>query len=1071
MYAGTKTQMDALQLAGPLPDSFPAMFHITDTDGIIRQVSDLWLETLGYARDDVIGRRNFDFLTPDALAAAQAVFDKYQRDRRLDKLECEFLTRAGTPVPCTLSARVLADDTGAVTGNIAILAPLQAGADMEKRLETKAFRLQSCLEGTHAASWEWNAQTDETLFSARWAEIVGYTLDELRPMSGKIWENLAHPDDRKSSEDALRAHLKGETPSYDIEARMRHKDGRWIWVRSRGRVFTWTDDGRAEWMFGTHFSIDSRKRREAQSNRRRKLLERMGQLAGVGGWEVDLATSEVIWTGETRRIHGVGDDYMPNLAEAISFYAPEARHKVEEAVDLAMTQGIPWDLELPFLRMNGERIWVRAVGEIEFEDGKPRRLFGAFQDITERVRKDCELRATQEWMELAAKSGGVGLWSFDAVDGSVTWDDMMLEHFMVCSESKPRTLSDWLAIIPDGEVDKVKSEIRKMISGQGQMDVEIEHRDSENMLHALKLTGEPSFDSQGMIDRIHGACFDLTPERRLMFELQEQTSKMSVTLSSIGDGVITTDRDRRVTWMNNVAITLSGWPLEDAVGRPSDEVFAVFDETTGKPATDPVRRCLTEGRAVDLQPNAVLRTKTGGTVAVDDSAAPIIDHSGRAIGAVVVFRDVTNQRRLSRDIEHRASHDLLTGLLNRAEFEKRLRDSLSDPMEKNGSYLIFLDLDHFKRVNDTLGHEAGDKLLHRVGLVLRQTAGADAHIARQGGDEFILITRQDSDEAAKGLAERICRAIAGIELQDAPRKEAFGIGASAGVVNLCLPATGVSQYMRRADIAAYSAKASGRGQVCMWSDANDQLQSKAAQLALFERIEQATAEGTWVVHEQRISPIGADPAPDDMHELLIRLPGEDGELIHPDRFLQAAERYGLMPAIDTWVVKYCLERIETGRPQGVLAVNLSASSVSSRSFQGDLLALMRRTPETVLRHLCVEITEHSILQDYDSACVFLGTLRDLGIKVAVDDFGSGASSFRYFKDLPADFLKIDGSFIRDHTDPVAAASIECFIKMARIAGFQTVAEHVEDWATIPILEAMGIDLVQGFAIGAPTAAA
>ncbi|MEJ6396254.1 EAL domain-containing protein [Gymnodinialimonas sp. 2305UL16-5] len=1049
-----------------LPEDLPAIFHVSDRAGLITRVSDRWLRAFGYERCEVIGRRSFDFFAENARAQSHARYQELLKTGHVDNLGCEFVANHGHLVACYLSASLLRDEIGMQVGSIAFITLQDDDTAFVERLRKKSFRLQSCLEGTNAGTWEWNVQTGETRFNHRWAEIVGYTLDELGPTTIDTWLDLAHPDDLQRSENALKAHWSGETGFYDIEARMKHKDGHWVWVHDRGRVFTRTADGAPEWMYGTHFAIDQLKRSQAAQARIKQLFERTGQVAGIGGWEVDLIKNEVLWTAETRRIHGVGDEFIPTVADGISFYAPEVRQTVTDVVNQAIRDGTPWDLELPFDRMNGERIWVRSVGQAEFDEkGTPIRLYGAFQDISERIRKDDDLRATRDWMQLASSSGGVGLWSLDVVDGTVTWDTKMAEHFMAAVEPRPQSLAEWLKLLPKAEAAKLKSQIKRLISGSPRIEVEIDFNDDDGLSHALKLTGEAYKDQEGRLDRIHGACFDLTPERRLMVELQEQTSKLSVTMSSIGDGVITTDRDRRVTWLNQVAADLSGWTLEEAIGRSSEEVFAVYSELTGEPVTDPISKCLKDGQTVALEPDSILRQRSGKETPVDDSAAPIIDSNGRAVGAVVVFRDVSEQRKLSRDIEYRATHDLLTGLLNRSEFQQRLNTCLTDPIARNSSFLFFIDLDHFKRVNDTYGHDIGDKLLHQIAEDLNSLAEPDIHIARQGGDEFIVIGRFANSAKAKEFAEKILSAIASIRVTEDGAK----IGASIGVTDLSLPAADAAEHARRADIAAYSAKAAGRNQTCFWSDDDGDMRDVAMQVSLLDIIERANNNGSWEVHEQKIVPAPRLEGAGELRELLIRLPGPDGKLISPGQFLGAAERYGLMPHIDLWMFRHCLDLAASAQPHVTYAVNLSPGSVSSRSFQKDLLAALETCAPDQLKHICIEVTETSMVENMELLSSFLTQLRTRGLKVAIDDFGAGASSFRYFSNLPADYLKIDGSFIRNHQDPISAASLECFIKMARVAGLKTVAEQVENESMIETLTELGIDYMQGYAIEMPKA--
>lgn len=1055
-----------------VPDDFPAIFYVTDSAGVVVQVSDLWLDTFQYLRQEVTGRPLTDFLSAASRSRARMKHHDGPVVWPLAERDQEFMTKTGMSVACTLATSPLKGRDGAVTGQIGWLSLPDTEKDLLQELRRKSARLQSCIEGTNAGTWEWNVQTGETKFNARWAEIVGYTLEELGPVSIHTWMELAHPDDLKNSEKALQDHWARKSEFYDVVARMRHKDGHWIWVHDRGRVFTWTNAGEPEWMYGTHFEIGAKIETEQQSARMQRLLERMGHIAGVGGWEVDLVKNEVLWTEQTRRIHGVPDTFIPTVADGISFYAPEARSTISAAVERGITEGLPWDLELPFIRYDGERIWVRAVGEVECDpNGKPSMLFGAFQDITKRVKTEDHLRVTRDWMQLASNSGRVGLWSVDVADGTLHWDPVMAQHFRVPSTHQPKTLPDWIAILSEPAAQKFKSLIKQLLSGQGNTSIEIEFIDSAKLPHVLKINGEVHRDSEGLIDRIIGACFDNTAERQMMQKLKEQSSQLSLTLSSIGDGVITTDRNRRITWINEVASRLTGWSRSEAIGKLSDEVFFVLNESTKKPVTDPVQQCLRQVKTVTLQPNSVLVTKAGELVAVDDSAAPIVEENGRVGGAILVFRDVSAQRALSRDIQYRASHDLLTGLLNRGEFQKRLSQRLVDPITRNMSYLFFFDLDHFKRVNDTYGHDAGDKLLRSIGQLLREAGGNDADIARHGGDEFILLKSLPNDEQARAFSEGICQSISKLSFEPNNRKRQFSIGASVGVVNLGLEPGVAEQQMQRVDIAAYAAKAQGRGQVCFWSGHDKPMQTAAKRIALIESIERANSEGLWVVHEQRIKPTSNADKAFELCELLIRMPNPDGTLTMPGDFLHAAERYGLMSEIDLWMLRYVMNRAKSGAEGVVFSINLSPTSVSSPSFQNDVLNIITNAQSALLSKICLEITESSLVQNYDIVSSFLGRLREFGLRIALDDFGAGATSFQYFKNLPADFLKIDGGFVKNYTDPVIKASLECFIRMAQITELKTIAEHVEEVQQIETMTGMGIDYLQGYAIDLPSAVA
>lgn len=1055
-----------------VPEDLPIAIHMCDAQGRIQQVTRGWLDLFGYTRDEVVGRRSVDLLTPGSRAVLDIDQGTVAATDGWKTQTLQFLHKSGDPVTVDLSATLIPTEAGGMTGWISVVHRVAGQDALLDLLKLKSYRLKSCIEGTDAGTWEWNIQTGETRFNERWAEIIGYSLTDLAPVSIDTWLACAHPDDLERSQRALERHWAGETPFYDIEVRMRHRDGHWVWVHDRGRVFTWTSDGKPEWMFGTHFSIQKQKERELKAAHLMQLLDRTGTVAGVGGWELDLETNEVLWTAETRRIHGVADDYVPSLEDALDFYPDEVRAKLEATLEAALAEGTPWDLELPFIRKTGERIWVRAVGEVETRDGKARRLFGAFQDITARVRRDEELRTAREWTRLAAQSGGIGLWSLDVIEGSVTWDNQTARHFRLDPATPPQTLGDWLAALPVHSARRLKRTVQTAISSRAPFEVEIDFQGADGALIAVKITGQVHLDKDGLLDCIQGACYDLTRERQLMLDLQEQTSKMSVTLSSIGDGVITTDTDRKVTWINDVAERLTGWSLQEAVGQPSDVIFGTYHEDTGERTPDPVARCLKDRQVATLDPKSVLRRRDGTEIAVDDSAAPILDGQRNAIGAVLVFRDVTGQRQQARDVEYRASHDLLTGLLNRQEFERRLTTCLADPISRTGHYLFFVDLDHFKRVNDSFGHETGDHLLRKAGALLRKAAGSAATVGRRGGDEFVVLLKAASRDAAQRLGERICAKIADISVNRPDTNKRAGIGASIGIVDLGLSGGSISECLRRADIAAYSAKNAGRGQVCFWRDSDSSMQNAVRQMCIVEDIERANADGSWVVHAQSITPIKGPAGPAAMKELLIRMPGPDGGLIGPDQIVSAAERYGMMPMIDLWMGRYCVDLLARRAALGdntVFALNLSATSVSSRSFQRDFLALLTQADPATLPRMCIEITETSVVENYETVSAFLTSVREHGVLVAIDDFGAGASSFRYFRELPADFVKIDGSFVRTLADPVSETSVECFIRMARVSGLQTIAEHVEEADMIGRLGDLGVDYVQGFAIDEPAA--
>ena len=1049
-----------------LPENFPACVAIVARDGRIAYASGKFADLLGTTREEVIGQNLSRCLAENQ---PDCGLDAILGEETLSDVSVVLQHPIGAEFAVSLSAEHWLDPDGRRYRILHISQGIEPG-EAEQADRLKSFRLQSCIEGTNAGTWEWNVQTGETRFNDRWAEIVGYTLEDLEPVSIDTWESLAHPDDFSQSADRLKRHFEGKDDFYQVDARMRHKDGHYVWVRDRGRVFTWTEDGKPEWMFGTHFLIDVEKKSYDAMKARHSLLERVANLSGVGAWEVDIKANTVYWSDQTKRIHSVSDDYEPSIAEGINFYAPEARPIISAAVEEGMKSGRSWDLELPLIRQNGQRIWVRAVGKVEFDGDEPVQIIGSFQEITAQVHDRNELIAAKEWTAFAAEKGRVGLWSLDTVLGELNWDEQMTSYFGFPAGQAPGTVAEWLKSLTDESGRQLKTAIRDSIFSEADIDLDLLLDLGDGKQKVLRLVGAPHLDQENAVDRLQGACFDLTEHRQLTARFEEQASKLSVTLSSIGDGVITTDETGRVTWMNPEAEKILGRSTAEVEGLQSSDVLRITNDKTGQAVPCPIQRCLKKRATVVLEPDSILLRPDGTEVAIEDSVAPLVNSENRTIGAVMVFRDTSAQRLQRRETAFRATHDSLTGLLNREAFLGQLEACLANPVARNGSYLYFVDLDHFKRINDSFGHGAGDAVLACIADVLRESVDDSAAVSRIGGDEFAILLRARTQQQAEAIGQDICRRAANSKCLKRSTDVKLSVGTSVGIVGLASKTITAAEALRMADIAAYSAKNNGRGQARFWDERDTDMTAMSRQTSLLGLIEAALRDGSWVVQEQCINSIDDIDNGEAFAELLIRLPDGSGGTIPPGDFLPAAERYGLMQDIDLWMCSHALDRIgavvEAGSNK-LYSVNMSASSIGSESFKHRVLELLTDVPAEIVRQLCFEVTETAILKNYDACRIFLADLRALGASIAIDDFGAGSTSFRHFQNLPADYLKIEGSFIRNMDNPVEAACIECFLKMAKVANFKTIAEHVEDEDQIAALANLDVDFLQGFALGRP----
>jgi diguanylate cyclase (GGDEF)-like protein len=431
---------------------------------------------------------------------------------------------------------------------------------------------------------------------------------------------------------------------------------------------------------------------------------------------------------------------------------------------------------------------------------------------------------------------------------------------------------------------------------------------------------------------------------------------------------------------------------------------------------------------------------------------------------------MTREKEYLDRLSWQASHDALTGLANRREFECRLDQSLGSlaGQPKNNA-LMMLDLDQFKIVNDTCGHAAGDKLLRDVSALLRKCLRENDIVARLGGDEFGVLLRGCPIDEASQIAERLRTEIQKTIFISGGRS--FNVSASIGLIALSTPHSTMEDALRRADIACYMAKEKGRNRVQFHQPTDSELQQRVSEMGWVQKIRDALEDDRFCLYAQRIVNVTADD-PGAHVELLLRLRDENGALIPPNSFLPAAERFGLMPLIDRWVVENafaCLALRQTtlGERFATCGINLSASSIGDPKFT-DYLHEQFSKHAIVPSHICFEITETGAINDLDAAARFIKTFQVLGCRFALDDFGTGMCSFGYLKRLPVDYLKIDGSFVKDMlTDSVDRAMVEMIVHMARTTGKLTVAEFVETEELFAALRAIGVDFAQGFAIEKP----
>jgi diguanylate cyclase (GGDEF)-like protein/PAS domain S-box-containing protein len=687
----------------------------------------------------------------------------------------------------------------------------------------------------------------------------------------------------------------------------------------------------------------------------------------------------------------------------------------------------------------------------------------------ERLRVEGRLHKLEERLELAQGAANDGLWDFDIESNEVHFSPrwkQMLGYPPDAMLDSP----DWRSLVHPEDMSRVQSAIRDHVAGKSPIFESVhrmKHRSGE--WRWVVSRAKARVDEHGRLLRLVGVELDIT-ERKLYEEaLFREKESAQITLQSIGDGVITTDANSTVDYINPVAEQLTGWRLEDAMGRPIEEIYRAFHEETCEPLENPLSVSIRRTRPIKSVRPMLLIRRDGNELYVESTAAPIRDGAGAVSGGVLVFHDVTESRELNRRLSYHASHDLLTGLVNRREFESRVERALKSAKARESSYaLCYLDIDQFKIINDTCGHSAGDVLLGQVGALLKSKVRWRDTLARLGGDEFGILLEACSLDEALRTAEVLREAVRNFRFTWEDR--VFRLGASVGVVPIAADNEDVASIISAADSACAAAKEGGRNRVHSFAENDIELMRRRREMQWAARINAALEEGRFELYRMQIMPLQR-AEPGQHYELLLRMRDETGRMVSPDNFIAAAERYGLTPAIDRWVIENALRWLVSEADEreklAMCSINLSGQSLGDDKFLPFVIEQFQKSGIDAAK-ICFEITETAAVASFSQANRFIQALKELGCRFALDDFGTGLSSFGYLKHFPVDFLKIDGSFVREILhDPIDREMVRSINEIGHLTGKKTIAEFAENAEIIQMLTSLGVDYAQGYGIAQP----
>ncbi|THB70713.1 MAG: EAL domain-containing protein [Gammaproteobacteria bacterium] len=569
---------------------------------------------------------------------------------------------------------------------------------------------------------------------------------------------------------------------------------------------------------------------------------------------------------------------------------------------------------------------------------------------------------------------------------------------------------------------------------------------------------------------ISGSITDITSIKESEEEINEERQKNLLTLNALNDAVITTDHNGSIRHMNPKAEKLTGWSVEEALGNHISEIYKIISELSKEQIESPVTKAIKLGQNIGLHSH-LLVPKIGEKISIEDSVTPIINADGETTGTVLVFRDISGARQLTRQISYQSSHDELTGLVNRREFERRLKLSIESARKKNTIHaMVYIDVDLFKVINDTCGHIAGDQLLREIAPVVEEESPQGDIVGRLGGDEFGILLRNSTAEQALMTCNRIRTTI---EMQGFSwRGQNFIISLSMGIVLINNETENVSEVLRKADSACFVAKDSGRNKLHLYREDDIEIANRHGEMQWVSKLKDALDNDRFILYYQTIAPLNDGESTGKHYEILLRLTDEEGKLVPPFIFLGAAERYNMITKIDYWVIKntfkWLHEHPDHLEELSLCSINLSGSSLGDSGLLNHIetqFEKYRIPPEKI----CFEVTETMAVANTDVAKELIQSLREYGCRFALDDFGTGMASFEYLKNFPVDYLKIDGSFVKDMIeDPIDSAMVKSINDIGHVMGKKTIAEFVENDDIGAKLREIGVDFAQGYGIAKPT---
>jgi diguanylate cyclase (GGDEF)-like protein/PAS domain S-box-containing protein len=942
---------------------------------------------------------------------------------------------------------------------------------LEEQLNLSAQRLNQAFSGTYDTVWDWNLESDNIDVSDNWKEALGFDLKK-NILLRKTWNPLIHPDDQLHARNSVVELLKGKIQYLNFEYRIRVATNDYYWILVRGHVSEQTASGKIKRIIGVLTNIDRLKKKEEELKQQDEQIGLTMLSTGSSLVEYNLIDKVV-----THRTYSL----IKNIVTAEQSSNKILNRPITiHTNDISKCQAFvkSFDQAKPTIKearwrskiFGGKYRWYHTKAHVveRDADGRALKVVGIRQDIHDAYSSELLREQEREREAIAYEDSMHAIWEWHPLTGYLFCSEHMIEKLAFKSEGHlwGQTIDSWNAIIHPHDRAGFSEQLEfQLANGVEKVSVTYRIHHANNDWFWVKAEGKVVARNKALKPtKIIGTLIEITGLKNAELELAQEKERAETTLESINDSVITTDHLSNIISINFKTSLLLGLNSTQVVGKRLDQVCAINEEGSDEVAINLSELSLQSDSAFNFT-KLILTNKSGTKFNVECSVSPIHDMKNSPIGTVMVIRDVSIARELSLEIEHRAQHDSLTGIYNRHAFESALASSVQANDFEH--ILCYIDLDQFKIVNDTCGHVAGDELLRQLSSELSVSIRKTDVFARLGGDEFgVLMQHCDIPHAIK-IAKQLKKIVS--EYVFHWEDKTFKLGASIGLSTIS-PTTSPTLAMQHADTACFSAKEQGRNRIHVYRSSDDENASAHGQMGWVPRLHKALSENHFELYIQSIVDLQRPAEMPSHFEVLIRLKEKD-DIIPPGAFLPAAERYNLSSQIDSWVIENTLLLLNLNKdklkPDDVFNINLSASSLNEQGFlkfiQNSFLAV-----DIDPTAICFEITETAAVTNLTAANTFIKELKDMGCQFALDDFGSGLSSFGYLKNFPVDYLKIDGSFVKDILDdPIDAAMVKSINEIGHIMGKKTVAEWVENQAIADVLAEIGVNYAQGYHFSKP----